>query len=100
MRGLAELGQEIRPAPRGGRWLALSGGAYESAGDDLIVEGRAGDVAGGSIVATHFDHRIAMSFLCLGLASRRPVAIDDQRMIATSFPEFQTLMEQLGARFQ
>jgi 3-phosphoshikimate 1-carboxyvinyltransferase len=52
------------------------------------------------MVATHLDHRIAMSFLCLGLASRRPMAIDDQRMIATSFPGFQRLMEQLGARFQ
>jgi 3-phosphoshikimate 1-carboxyvinyltransferase len=52
------------------------------------------------MAATHLDHRIAMSFLCLGLASRRPMAIDDSRMIATSFPKFRTLMEQLGARFQ
>ena len=52
--------------------LARGGGRLrKSIGDDLIVEGRAGDVAGGGMVATHLDHRIAMSFLCLGLASRR-----------------------------
>ncbi|MGB6176862.1 MAG: 3-phosphoshikimate 1-carboxyvinyltransferase [Methylocella sp.] len=101
MRGLAELrvkeSDRLRAVADG---LRQAGVAYRIAGDDLIVEGRAGDVAGGGMVATHLDHRIAMSFLCLGLASRRPMAVDDQRMIATSFPGFQTLMEQLGARFQ
>ena len=101
MRGLAELrvkeSDRLRAVADG---LRQAGAACQIIGDDLIVEGRAGDVAGGGLVATHLDHRIAMSFLCLGLASRRPVAIDDQRMIATSFPEFQALMEQLGARFQ
>jgi len=101
MRGLAEL--RVKESDRLGAvadGLRQAGVAYQIVGDDLIVEGRAGDVAGGGMVATHRDHRIAMSFLCLGLASRRPMAIDDSRMIATSFPEFQTLMEQLGARFQ
>jgi 3-phosphoshikimate 1-carboxyvinyltransferase len=101
MRGLAELrvkeSDRLRAVADG---LRQAGVAYQITGDDLIVEGRAGDVAGGGMVATHLDHRIAMSFLCLGLASRRPMAIDDSRMIATSFPGFQTLMEQLGARFQ
>jgi 3-phosphoshikimate 1-carboxyvinyltransferase len=50
-----------------------------------------------SIVRTHLDHRIAMSFLVLGLATERPVTIDDRAMIATSFPEFMGLMRQLGA---
>ncbi|VFU08095.1 3-phosphoshikimate 1-carboxyvinyltransferase [Methylocella tundrae] len=68
-------------------------------GDDLIVEGRGGDVPGGGLVATHLDHRIAMSFLCLGLASRQPVEIDDASMIATSFPTFRPQMERLGAQF-
>jgi 3-phosphoshikimate 1-carboxyvinyltransferase len=101
MRGLAEL--RVKESDRLSAvadGLRQAGVAYQIAGDDLIVEGRAGDVAGGGKVATRLDHRIAMSFLCLGLASRRPMAIDDSRMIATSFPEFQTLMEQLGARFQ
>jgi 3-phosphoshikimate 1-carboxyvinyltransferase len=43
------------------------------------------------------DHRIAMSFLVMGLASRAPVTVDDGSMIATSFPNFQTLMNGLGA---
>ncbi|MGH6835248.1 MAG: 3-phosphoshikimate 1-carboxyvinyltransferase [Methylocella sp.] len=101
MRGLAELrvkeSDRLRAVADG---LRQAGVAYQIAGDDLIVEGRAGDVPGGGLVATHLDHRIAMSFLCLGLASRRPMAIDDSRMIATSFPGFRMLMEQLGARFQ
>ncbi|HEY8031100.1 MAG TPA: 3-phosphoshikimate 1-carboxyvinyltransferase, partial [Methylocella sp.] len=80
--------------------LRAAGIACQIIDDDLIVEGRAGDVAGGGMVATHLDHRIAMSFLCLGLGSRRPMAIDDSQMITTSFPGFRVLMEQLGARFQ
>jgi 3-phosphoshikimate 1-carboxyvinyltransferase len=101
MRGLAEL--RVKESDRLGAvadGLREAGAACQVIGDDLIVEGRAGDVAGGGMAATHLDHRIAMSFLCLGLASRRPMAIDDSRMIATSFPGFRTLMEQLGARFQ
>ena len=101
MRGLAEL--RVKESDRLGAvadGLREGGVATQIADDDLIVEGRAGDVAGGGMAATHLDHRIAMSFLCLGLASRRPMAIDDSRMIATSFPKFRTLMEQLGARFQ
>ena len=68
-------------------------------GDDLIVAGRDGDVPGGGIAATHLDHRIAMSFLCLGLAARKPMAIDDRGMIATSFPSFEPALRSLGARF-
>jgi 3-phosphoshikimate 1-carboxyvinyltransferase len=64
----------------------------------LTVEGRGPQGApGGARVATHMDHRIAMSFLALGLASKEPVSVDDTAMIATSFPEFETLMRDLGA---
>ena len=52
---------------------------------------------GGGMVETHLDHRIAMSFLVMGLASEKPVTVDDQTMIATSFPEFMDLMAGLGA---
>jgi 3-phosphoshikimate 1-carboxyvinyltransferase len=55
---------------------------------------------GGARVATHLDHRIAMAFLCMGLASKNPVSVDDTAMIATSFPEFESLMRHLGADFQ
>jgi len=68
-------------------------------GDDLIVEGRGGDVPGGGLALTELDHRIAMSFLCLGLAARRKMMVDDATMIATSFPTFTAQMTQLGARF-
>ena len=68
-------------------------------GDDLIVEGGAGSCPGGGLVETHLDHRLAMSFLVMGLASDRPVTVDDETMIATSFPTFRPLMAQLGADF-
>jgi 3-phosphoshikimate 1-carboxyvinyltransferase len=68
-------------------------------GDDLIVEGGAGAVVGGGLVETHLDHRLAMSFLVMGLASQKPVTVDDETMIATSFPTFRPLMAQLGAEF-
>jgi 3-phosphoshikimate 1-carboxyvinyltransferase len=56
--------------------------------------------AGGSQIRTHLDHRIAMSFLVMGLASEHPVAVDDSTMIATSFPEFFDLMTRLGATIE
>ena len=77
--------------------LAANGVGHRLAGDDLIVEGGAGRVAGGGMVKTHLDHRIAMAFLVMGLASESPVTIDDARMIATSFPDFVPLMRDLGA---
>jgi 3-phosphoshikimate 1-carboxyvinyltransferase len=70
-------------------------------GDNLDVEGMGADcVPGGGTVATHMDHRIAMSFLTMGMASRKPVTVDDVAMIATSFPEYQDLMKDLGAIFE
>ena len=76
--------------------LAAAGVTCRIDGDDLIVEGT-GAVPGGGPVATHMDHRIAMSFLVMGLASSSPVTVDDVTFIATSFPSFLPLMEQLGA---
>ncbi|WP_309083514.1 3-phosphoshikimate 1-carboxyvinyltransferase [Chelativorans sp.] len=67
----------------------------------LSVRGRPdGKGFGGGTVATHLDHRIAMAFLVLGLATERPVTIDDASMIATSFPEFMELMTGLGATIE
>jgi 3-phosphoshikimate 1-carboxyvinyltransferase len=79
--------------------LLANGVAATVEGDDLIVEGGAGACPGGGLVATHLDHRLAMSFLVMGLASRQPVTVDDETMIATSFPTFKPLMAQLGADF-
>lgn len=71
-------------------------------GDDwLSVRGRPGGKGiGGGTVATHLDHRIAMSFLIMGLAAEKPVTVDDRAMIATSFPEFMGLMRGLGAEIE
>ena len=79
--------------------LAANGIAYTIEGDDLIVSGGAGHAPGGGLVATHMDHRIAMSFLCLGLASDKPVKVDDTVFIATSFPDFIPMMTRLGGTF-
>jgi 3-phosphoshikimate 1-carboxyvinyltransferase len=79
--------------------LAAAGVEHAIVGDDLIVHGAGRPPAGGGSVVTHLDHRIAMSFLVMGLASRNPMAVDDAAMIATSFPNFRPLMESLGARF-
>jgi 3-phosphoshikimate 1-carboxyvinyltransferase len=51
-----------------------------------------------TVVKTYLDHRIAMAFVVMGLATEQPVTIDDAAMIATSFPEFMDMMTGLGAR--
>ncbi len=79
------------------RGLEANGVDCTEGENDLTVRG--GPVAGGGTVETHLDHRIAMSFLVMGLASQNPVSVDDTTMIATSFPEFSDLMTGLGARF-
>ena len=76
--------------------LKANSGEVEIQGDDLIVHGMA-RARGGGIVTTHMDHRIAMAFLAMGLASEKPVAVDDAGIIATSFPGFPSLMRSLGA---
>jgi 3-phosphoshikimate 1-carboxyvinyltransferase len=77
--------------------LGSAGVDAEVDGNDLIVHGGAGTVPGGGIVATHLDHRIAMSFLVLGMASRTTMAVDEAEMIATRFPAFIAMMNGLGA---
>jgi len=78
--------------------LRANGIAAEDTPESLLVHGAA-KVEGGGTVATALDHRIAMSFLVLGLASEKPVTIDDARPIATSYPDFRNLMTGLGANF-
>ncbi|MEM7620699.1 MAG: 3-phosphoshikimate 1-carboxyvinyltransferase [Pseudomonadota bacterium] len=68
-------------------------------GDDLYVQGQ-DQVRGGAVIHTELDHRIAMSFLVLGLATEEPITVDDITMIATSFPQFIDLIQSLGARFE
>ena len=99
MDGLAEL--KVKESDRlaaTAAGLASNGVRATVDGDTLIVHGT-GQVQGGGTVATHLDHRIAMAFLTLGLASTSPVSVDDTNMIATSFPEFRSLMQRLGASY-
>jgi 3-phosphoshikimate 1-carboxyvinyltransferase len=99
MRGLQEL--RVKESDRleaTAAMLRVNGVRVEITGNDLIVEGR-GHVPGGGLVATHMDHRIAMSALVMGLASDKPVTVDDTSFIATSFPDFIAMMRGLGAEF-
>lgn len=99
MRGLQEL--RVKESDRlaaTAEMLRVNGVKVEIVGDDLIVEGR-GHVPGGGLVATHMDHRIAMSALVMGCAADKPVKVDDTAFIATSFPDFIPMMRALGAEF-
>ena len=99
MRGLQEL--RVKESDRlaaTAAMLRVNGVKAEIVGDDLIVEGR-GHVPGGGLVATHMDHRIAMSALVMGCAADKPVKVDDTAFIATSFPDFIPMMRSLGAEF-
>jgi 3-phosphoshikimate 1-carboxyvinyltransferase len=70
--------------------------AFEES-DTLIVEGAGGPPSGGADVNALGDHRVAMSFLVMGLGTQRPVTVDSAGMIATSFPDFVAVMRSLGA---
>jgi 3-phosphoshikimate 1-carboxyvinyltransferase len=99
MEGLAEL--RVKESDRLSaiaEGLAANGVIVEEGEDWLKVTG--GPVPGGGMVATHMDHRIAMSFLILGCVADSPVSIDEDAMIATSFPAFMDMMQQAGALFE
>ena len=98
MRGLKEL--RVKESDRlaaTAALLAVNGVKVEIEGDDLIVHGTGKAPAGGGLVATHMDHRIAMSALVLGLVTEQPVTADDAGFIETSFPDFIGLMNGAGA---
>lgn len=84
------------------RGLEQNGVDCEEGEDWLKVRGiPSGEgLGGGAEVVTHLDHRIAMSFLVMGMAAEKPVTVDDSGPIATSFPEFVGLMSEMGARFK
>ena len=99
MRGVRELrvkeSDRIEAMTTG---LRAGGVTVEDGPDWWIVHGRGpGGVPGGQTCASHLDHRIAMSFLVMGMAAQNPVGVDDASPIATSFPAFERLMAGLGA---
>ena len=99
MRGLKELRVKESDRLEGtAAMLRINGVEVEIVDDDLIVHGK-GRAPGGGIVATHMDHRLAMSALMMGLGSDQPVGVDDAAVIATSFTGFVELMRSLGGDF-
>jgi 3-phosphoshikimate 1-carboxyvinyltransferase len=99
MRGVKEL--RVKESDRidaMAKGLRAAGITVEEGPDWWIVHGRGfGDVPGGVTVETRIDHRIAMSFLVMGLATTAAMVVDDGSPIATSFPIFEGLMTGLGA---
>lgn len=100
MRGVKEL--RVKESDRidaMARGLEAMGVTIEEDEDTFIVHGMGpGNVPGGATAEARLDHRIAMSFLCLGMAAKNPVSVDDAGPIATSFPIFEPLMQELGAQ--
>jgi 3-phosphoshikimate 1-carboxyvinyltransferase len=97
LRGLAEL--RVKESDRltaTAAMLRAGGVQVEIEDDDLIIHGIA-KPAGGGLVETHMDHRLAMSALVFGQITAAPIQIDDASFIDTSFPGFIKLMRQLGA---
>lgn len=97
MTGLAEL--RVKESDRlqmMADGLSACGVNLETTEDSLIIHGTGKPPKGGAKVETALDHRIAMSFLVLGCVSEEPITIDDATPIATSFPGFETLMNELG----
>ena len=99
MRGVKEL--RVKESDRidaMAQGLRAAGITVDEGEDWWIVHGRGfGTVPGGVTVGTRLDHRIAMSFLVMGLATEAPMQVDDGSPIATSFPIFEKLMADLGA---
>ncbi|PPR10846.1 MAG: 3-phosphoshikimate 1-carboxyvinyltransferase [Alphaproteobacteria bacterium MarineAlpha11_Bin1] len=77
--------------------LTACGVPVRSEGDDIVVTGLSGLLPGGAEINVNLDHRIAMTYLVMGLVSEKPVVIDDADVIDTSFPGFLGLMTGLGA---
>ena len=99
MRGVREL--RVKESDRIAAMAAglrAGGVTVEDGPDWWIVHGLGhGNVPGGQTCESHLDHRIAMSFLVMGMAAQAPVSVDDAGPIATSFPVFEPLMAALGA---
>jgi 3-phosphoshikimate 1-carboxyvinyltransferase len=102
MRGVREL--RVKESDRidaMAKGLRSNGVSVDEGEDWWIVKGNgAGSVKGGSTCQTFLDHRIAMSFLILGLSSQKYIEIDDCSPINTSFPNFIQLMLELGANLE
>lgn len=98
MNGVAEL--RVKESDRidaMAKGLRANGVAVDETRDSMTVHGTGRIPGGAGPVATHLDHRIAMSFMVAGLAADAEITVDDGAAIATSFPDFVPLMQGLGA---
>jgi len=70
--------------------------------DKMVVKGKnkSNHIKGGVEVNSKLDHRIAMSFLCLGLTTKEPIIVRDTETINSSFPGFMKIMNKIGAKLQ
>ncbi|MBT3556234.1 MAG: 3-phosphoshikimate 1-carboxyvinyltransferase [Rhodospirillales bacterium] len=101
MDGIGEL--RVKESDRLGvvaRGLIAAGVQLEEGEDWMTVHGTGSPPKGGNMVAAELDHRIAMSFLILGMASDQPITVDDASPMDTSFPGFADLMNDLGAEIK
>jgi 3-phosphoshikimate 1-carboxyvinyltransferase len=81
------------------RGLRANGVTVDEGEDWWSVEGLGPDgVPGGGTCESFLDHRIAMSFMVMGMGAQNPVSVDDGTPITTSFPIFEPLMTGLGAK--
>jgi 3-phosphoshikimate 1-carboxyvinyltransferase len=102
MRGVGEL--RVKESDRVAAMAAGLGAigiAAKAGPETLEVKGQGNQaIKGGARIETFDDHRIAMSFLVMGLAAQEPIEIDNDAMIATSFPGFAGLMAEIGAHIE
>jgi len=96
LNGLAEL--KTKESNR----LLMIAQNLEKCGVKVIVSNDSLEISGDFImpkntvkINTAMDHRIAMSFLIMGLTLENGVEIDDDEMIKTSFPNFNKILNQV-----
>ncbi len=77
--------------------LTACGVSVDTDRDDIVIQGCGGPPPGGAEISVNLDHRVAMSYLVMGIAARKAVTINDGTPIETSFPNFSNLMNGLGA---
>ncbi len=70
--------------------------------DSMVVKGKGPDyfINGNVTIESRLDHRIAMSFLCLGLITENPIKVVNTDTINSSFPSFFEIMNKIGANFK
>ena len=81
--------------------LNKCGFSVESTSNSISILGNKRVNPGKEIVIdSKFDHRIAMSFLCLGLLMENGIKVKNAETINSSFPSFYNIMKSLGANLK